>query len=857
MKKLLTSFLFLCFSLSFLNAKPVNEYSAKLAGFNFLRYKAASISIHGIDELQLIYKTTSTDDVTTYFYVFNFEHGFIIVSGDDVVLPILGYSGEKEFQTTRMAPNVSKWLESYKSQIRFAIVNKLDATPEIIQAWEELKSNEGAVNSSSQRASVDPLLHTIWDQPAPYNDLCPGGSVTGCVATAMAQVLKYWNYPAKGQGFHSFNHQNYGTLSANFGSTTYEWGSMPNSITNSNNAIATLMYHCGVSVEMEYSPEVSGAWVIENSPTPEANSEYAFKHYFGYDPSMQGIQRENYSDAQWNSKLKSELDAARPILYDGFGNGGGHCFVCDGYDNNDFFHFNWGWSGYYNGYFESDALNPGGTGTGGGTGGYNSGQEVIIGIKPPDGSGGGNASVLELYDELSTVSTYIYYGDGFDLTTNIINNGSGDFNGDYSAAVFDENLNFVDFMEIKSGWSLEPGYIYTDGLTFSTPGLLSMLPGTYYAAVFYRPTDGEWTIVGNGDFQNLLEIEVVNFNDIELYADMVVTPSTTLTQGKPASVTLNIINDGNFTFAGSYSIDLYDLSGNWIENIAEISEPNGLPPGYVYLDPFLKFSSISIDAEPGTYLLALTHTWNGDDWELSGSSYHQNPVFVTVQAAPLSPDQYENNNTSDNAYTLGLNYANNIALQKTTGSTCHNGTDYDFYKLNLPGGYDYSISARLHDNFNSGNGNTYTLDAQFSYSFDGVNWSEAYDDVLPGDILSENGGTIYFFVAPYFPGQTGTYLLDMQVTRSAITAISNIGADNTIKVFPNPASEMINIDWSTSAIHWTKASLVNLFGQEVFERKIAGENALQIPVGAFVPGLYLIKLESGQEYITRKIMITR
>ncbi|HEX5111431.1 MAG TPA: T9SS type A sorting domain-containing protein, partial [Saprospiraceae bacterium] len=510
------------------------------------------------------------------------------------------------------------------------------------------------------------------------------------------------------------------------------------------------------------------------------------------------------------------------------------------------------------GYFETAALNPDGLGTGGGTGSYNDGQQCIIGVKPKDGGGGGgNAYSLNLYDYLSIPSTNIYYGNAFSVSTNIWNTGTTNFAGDYCAAAFDENLNFVDFVEIKEGWSLGPNNIYTDGITFSTNGLLSMLPGTYYIAVFYRETGGNWSIVANGEYLNILEVYVINPNAIELYSDIVVSPSTTVIQGKPMNVNLNILNDGFNTFFGSYSVDLYDLSGNWVENIAEINEFNGLPSGYIYLDPYLTFSSISVDAEPGTYLLALSHTWNGDDYELTGSSYYQNPIFITVQAEPLPPDIYENNNTVENSYSLPLNFINNSATKNTNGSTCHNGTDYDFYKINLPAGFDYTINPRIHDSFDSGNGNTYTLDGQFSYSLDGVNFSEAYDDVVESPVVVNNGGTLYFFVAPYFPGQTGTYLLDMQITRTEITSAGYAEQTKEIQVFPNPVSGVLNIDFGSVNSRFDQVKLTDLLGHVVIEQKTPGVQRMSISTEQLAPGMYVVVFESAVGTLSKTIMIAR
>jgi hypothetical protein len=401
-------------------AKQVDENTAKQVGQNFLKTRTNSQTLKNANDFELVYKSTSNSvnslaslQTITYFYVFNASlSGFVIVSGDDNVLPILGYSDQGLFDPNNLPQNVLKWFEGYKSEIRSIIEQNIQPTNQIVDEWQSLISGDNLNSSTKAKASVNPLMQTKWNQSPYYNALCPSNSVTGCVATAMAQIMKYWNYPATGSGFHSYNHNTYGTLSANFGSTSYQWGSMPNSVNSTNNAVATLMYQVGVSVDMDYSPQSSGAYVISASSPVTHCSEYALKTYFGYKNSLQGIQRVDYNQTQWLNLIKKELDASRPILYAGFGNGGGHCFVADGYDNSDYIHFNWGWGGSYDGYFQINALNPSGTGTGGGSGGYNSGHQAVIGIEPPTGS---QTFDMALYDYITPSSSTIYYGQSFKI----------------------------------------------------------------------------------------------------------------------------------------------------------------------------------------------------------------------------------------------------------------------------------------------------------------------------------------------------------------------------------------------------------------------------------------------------------
>jgi len=618
-------------------------------------------------------------------------------------------------------------------------------------------------------------------------------------------------------------------------------------------------------VDMNYgvgSQGGSGAYVV-SSASPVTNcSEYALETYFGYKTSLEGVTRYGYTTSQWVNLLKSELDAGRPILYAGYGGGGGHCFVTDGYDDsNNFFHFNWGWSAAYDGFFAIDALNPGGVGTGGGSGGYNSSHQAVIGIEPIGGGGGGGTPTadLQLYDYVTPTFSTIYYGGAFGVTTNIYNNGTNTFNGDYCAAVFDNNMTFVDYVEILSGNSLASGYVYTGGLTFSTSGLLSMLPGNYFVGVFFRPTGGNWVQVANaGGYTNMTPMTVINPNDIEMYSAMTLSPSSALVQGQPASVTLNLVNDGTATYTGLYDVSLYDLDGTWIETVGTIEELSGLPSGYVYLSPYLTFSSTAIAAPPGSYLLAVTHLPSGgSNYEIVGSSYYQNPVMVTVQGPTLQGDIYEANNTQAQAYNLPITFSGNAASKNTQGSNCHTGTDYDFYKIVLPPGSSYNVTPRLQDSYDNNNGLTYTLDAMFTYSTDGSTWSAVYDDVIPSPIVLSNGGTVYYHVSPYFSGQTGTYRLDMDITRSTTVGISEPGA-RALVVFPNPASGVLNVDLTGFAGGLNQFEIVNALGQTVYRNQgVLDGDVMHLPLDGFANGVYKIQVLTADGLVSEKFVVQK
>ncbi|MCB2219857.1 MAG: C10 family peptidase [Bacteroidetes bacterium] len=372
MKKLLLLSLLVFSTFLTVHAEIVNPSVAEKAAKNhYLTYNEAVNT--GLINLNLIYTETANEQPV--YYVFNVENnkGFIIVSAEDNVYPILGYAFEGTYQTqTDFDPeNFNYWMNNYADQIVYTRNHFLKADELINQTWSELLQANPTVKSIE---NVDPLLTTTWDQGTYYNQLCPtdpggpGGHVwAGCVATAMGQVMKYHNYPDQGSGSHSYNCPGYGNQSANFGATTYNWSGMPNQINSSNTNVATLLYHLGISVDMQYSPSGSGAF--------SSDARDALVEYFNYSDNAQLLPKNAFPIETFVYKLKNELNLNRPVYYSGSGSAGGHAFVCDGYQGDDYFHFNWGWSGYANGYFYLNNLNPGGTQ-------FNQGQSAMFYVYP-------------------------------------------------------------------------------------------------------------------------------------------------------------------------------------------------------------------------------------------------------------------------------------------------------------------------------------------------------------------------------------------------------------------------------------------------------------------------------------------
>ncbi len=335
------------------------------------------------------------------------EGGFALVSADDCAGPLLAWSAHGTFGIKDMPAHVAAWLEGYDLEVA-----RLSQTDTRSSGWD--------ADPEPPATTVAPLLTTTWDQDGPYNIQCPvpqygARPPSGCVSIATAQIMKYWSHPATGYGSHSYICEGYDSISADFGATTYNWSDMPNLLTSTTpmqqvNAVAQLIFHVGVAVEMEYATNAnsgSSATSLSFGNHSEVCAENAMKYNFKYSPLMHCEYKADYDDSAWHAMLRAELDAGRPVYYTGRG-GGGHAFVCDGYNSAGLFHMNWGWGGYCDGYYAIGALNPSSGGTGGSTSStYNLDNRVIVGIEPLADSlwgQGGTITVSYTGDGAGTVS---------------------------------------------------------------------------------------------------------------------------------------------------------------------------------------------------------------------------------------------------------------------------------------------------------------------------------------------------------------------------------------------------------------------------------------------------------------------
>ena len=368
-------------------AAPVEPKRAATVAANFWASHAGTKAA----AVQLVDRTAEWSYAGIYLFT-NPDGGFVLVAANDNATPILGYSMTGTLQPNALPEGLQGWLEGYQQQLE-ALATLPAGTKcaygHDAELWQQL--TEGLLPATSKGDTVGPLLSTVWNQTAPYNMYCPSGTVTGCAATAQAQMMNYWKFPAFGEGSYSYTMPTYGMQSADFAHTCFDWEHMPDTATMSSplqerQAVARLMRVVGVSLEMTYGTAAAGgSSALGLVGMPGYHSiDNSLQDYFHYSRDMYVANKDaNYTNAAWRELLISEIDLGRPVLYAGSSAQGGHGFVCDGYDDRQYMHFNFGWSGVGDGYYPVDSISPGVGGVGGNvTYTFNMYNTALIGAVP-------------------------------------------------------------------------------------------------------------------------------------------------------------------------------------------------------------------------------------------------------------------------------------------------------------------------------------------------------------------------------------------------------------------------------------------------------------------------------------------
>lgn len=459
---------------SYQQAKAIAQRQAAMLGIEMDAEVAASAKAAP----RMSVSSAVSPSATCYYVFANGEDkGFTIVSGDDRMPEVVGYSAQGTYDPDHLPANYVGFMKAYQETVEALLKGDAQVSGGLAEARQWRAERVGT-------AAVAPLLGGIkWNQRAPYNNMCPlydgtNRSVTGCVATAMAQVMMYHQYPKALKA----TIKAYTTKSKGIGipeissGATYDWDKMLPDYSQSDytsaqaDAVAKLMYHCGAAVKMDYGPS-SGANV-----TPAILATY-----FGYDADlMQDLTRTCFSLQQWMTLIDNELKAKRPILYSGKSSGGGHEFVCDGSDGKGLYHINWGWGGYQDGYFDLTILQPqkGGAGSGSAVDGYNRDCSMIIGIAPDNGM---VDEPLASYPQImsmdhggmtgitwtKTTREHVLESFQAEAKTCFVNQSTTDFSG-YFAYGIKANGTIVRVSDYEGGWNLPA--VKPNGGTYGTYG---------------------------------------------------------------------------------------------------------------------------------------------------------------------------------------------------------------------------------------------------------------------------------------------------------------------------------------------------------------------------------------------------
>lgn len=498
MKRTTTILIAICVSALFANGKQISQNAALSAARKYSRTGQVAPA-----------KNLRSDKTNNApYYAFNLEQGYVIVSGDDEMTELVGYAENGFFDAENVPPQMQLWLDGYAEYVAAVQSGKAKARKILL--------------SDSPSVVVEPLVTTKWNQDAPFNNFAPEYTddnnntqrcATGCAATAMAQIMKFHNWPEQGVGHYSYEHQSFGTISSNFSEHVYDWTNMIDRYNNGEysnmqaDAVALLMKDCGVSLNMNYGP-VSGASIYSYYP--------AFKNYFRY--SSRTVNRSGCETAEFTKIITDELQEGRPIIYCGTGEDGGHAFVVDGYDTNYFLHVNWGWGGYSDGYFDMNYMDPTGLGIGGGSGAFKWNQGIVLARPLKDG--------VEPYEFIQQLC-FVPYNDvkggifceqempankGDDVTILLRNtaNLSGEsFFGSLNVGVFDDSGALVTMgneerIENNNGELLEfqSGSLYSIDLsmTLNTAGIAD---GNYIVRAMSKANGDVWRRFASTDCLNM------------------------------------------------------------------------------------------------------------------------------------------------------------------------------------------------------------------------------------------------------------------------------------------------------------------------------------------------------------------
>ena len=558
---------------SFRQARQIAERQAALLGIVMDESAQSQAKSFGFgDKTQ---KSQASDQETASYYVFPHGEGkgFTIVSGDDCLPEIVGYTDQGTYDEASLPESYKNFMKAYQEMVE-AVTKGDQAT---LRNLAEVKAYRSSVNSTHSKA-VSPLLGNIaWNQSKPFNNMCPiydgkNRAVTGCVATAMAQVMAYYKHPKQLlQDIPEYTKKWYGRDVAVPGISksdgVYDWDNMLPFYSSAEgsysetqaNAVAKLMFHCGAAVQMGYGSS-SGANL---TPAPLAK-------YFGYDADMMlDLSRSLYSLAEWTQILDNELAAGRPVFYSGSSTDGGHQFICDGSDGQGLYHINWGWGGYQNGYFDVTILNPekGGVGSGNAQDGYNRSCSMLVGVAPDNGKVDEPVApfapiVQSYWDKMSvfelTKDTRNQVSDKFALKIQnyFCNQSRQDMTGSIAYGILKSDGTYTPISGVKN-FSFkgiqDNGYAHGNILLFEFDYTFPIGQTTIYA--IYSTDHVHWNKCANSEMRPyVVEATAQKLTQVRSQLKADITPTEELLGGLTNGFEITIQNQGDIEYLGAINI---------------------------------------------------------------------------------------------------------------------------------------------------------------------------------------------------------------------------------------------------------------------------------------------------------------
>ena len=839
MKRILFTLMALTIAVNVL-ARPVSRETAQrlaqsfvMANFEFTRQSS---------DLSLI-STAYSDRGEACYYVFNVgTTGFVIMAADDAVRPLIGYSDEGTFNPDNMAPALADYLERTRLGI-MAEAQRGHGKAEIAADWAMLEKCGRLVSRHGGR-EANYLVETKWNQNYPYNYFCPedesgpgGHCYAGCVATAAAQVMKYWNHPLHGQGSHTYtpeDHPEYGPLTVNFGEATYDWDNMPVSISSSSpqveiEAVAQLIYHAGVSVDMNYRPSGSGASTGKLCQT--------MPQYFFYTDQMDNLYRESYTHETYMQLIINAIDMNWPMAH----RGGGHAYVLDGYNDNDMVHFNWGWSGSSDGWFNIDDH------------GYTDSESVIYNYVPaeiyaatPDAP---NELTVEAFEDNTFRTNVTWKNPTVTLTNEVLTsidqivverNGQVVYSEDDVApgaemSFIDENIPFFDYYNYVV-------YAVTDGQRGKASEAEGVLVGPTCSwkivmqSSAFQGWNGGYVSLYTGSGKEVCRLTLNNSIPGAIHFDV---PVGNVSFGWTAPN--NTVNNISFVIKDSRDNTVYTYSGN----------SNGMDEG-IFLTFNNNCGSDQIQSAPYGLVSEMDDTqailtWNCDEVPLYGFNiYRDESLYAFVSEGNVFVDAI------DGGHCYTVTALGEGGESDDSNETCASSGDClsasDFYFEYHGSNYKIKLTwekPEPHDG----------LSGYYLYRKQGENGVYERIKLLGANATSyidntaNTEGDYYYRLYAYYSESDCTsspasvkynpnlFYLHVYYSPTGVEEPAMKG----VNLFPNPAGQTLWIE----AEGMTKVTVSNMLGQVIWQQDCDG-NTLNVNTSEFAEGLYLVAVSTRE-----------